>query len=145
MDKFYKMNWKWAVVLYLFFDLCCIGLGMGVPLFPILYGFLVGMYITKRLSLQNQEMNIILQKIYLYSVATSFFTFILMCGIWGRYALEIFNPNADFANFGIPMILYEAKASYIGWMILMIFISPFLQLLMTMFGAHLQLLKNCHK
>jgi len=44
------------------------------------------------------------------------------------------------ANFGIPLILYEPRASFIVWLILMIVISPFLQFLMTLFGAQLALL-----
>jgi len=36
--------------------------------------------------------------------------------------------------------LYEPAASFIGWLVLMIVISPFLQLLMTLFGSHLALL-----
>ncbi len=31
------------------------------------------------------------------------------------------------------MILYDPKASVIGWLVLMIFIAPFLQLLATVF------------
>jgi hypothetical protein len=51
----------------------------------------------------------------------------------------LFDRAADLANFGIPMILYEPRASFIGWLLLMIFVSPFLQFLMTLFGAHLAL------
>ncbi len=34
------------------------------------------------------------------------------------------------------MILYESKASFIAWPVLMIIMSPFLQLLATVFGAY---------
>jgi len=37
------------------------------------------------------------------------------------------------------MILYEPKASFIAWLVLMIFISPFLQLLATVFGGYMAL------
>ena len=67
MERIFKMDWKWTVILFIVFDLLCIGLGMGVPIFPILYGFVVGMYITQRLVLKKEDLNIILQKIYLYS------------------------------------------------------------------------------
>jgi len=60
--------------------------------------------------------------------------------IWGSVAPMLFDPAADFVNFGIPMILYEPKVSFIGWLVLMIFISPFLQLLTTLFASHLTLL-----
>jgi len=37
------------------------------------------------------------------------------------------------------MILYELKASFIAWPVLMIIMSPFLQLLATVFGAYVTL------
>jgi hypothetical protein len=54
----------------------------------------------------------------------------------------VFDPVADLANFGIPLILYDPTASFIGWLALMIVISPFLQFLMALFGAHLTLLRR---
>jgi hypothetical protein len=38
------------------------------------------------------------------------------------------------------MILYEPRASFIGWLVLMILISPVLQMLTTLFGSYLTLL-----
>jgi hypothetical protein len=73
-------------------------------------------------------------------VATSAVTFALMAIIWGSVTPMLFDPAADFANFGIPLILYDPKVSFIGWLILMIFISPFLQLLTTLFSSYLTLL-----
>ena len=52
----------------------------------------------------------------------------------------LFDPAANLANLGAPLILYEPVASFIGWLVLMIVISPFLQLLMTLFGSHLTVL-----
>jgi hypothetical protein len=37
------------------------------------------------------------------------------------------------------MILYEPKASFIGWQVLMIGLSPALQLLAIVFGAYVTL------
>ncbi len=51
------------------------------------------------------------------------------------------DPAADLANFGIPPILYEPRASFIGWLVLMIAISPVLQLLTTLLGSHLALIR----
>jgi hypothetical protein len=42
-------------------------------------------------------------------------------------------------NFGIPMILYDPRASFIGWMVLMIIISPVLQILTTVFSSTVRL------
>jgi hypothetical protein len=63
-----------------------------------------------------------------------------MGAIWGRTIPMLFDPTADFQNFGHPFILYDPKLSFIGWLVLMIFISPFLQLLTTIFGSYLTLL-----
>ncbi len=63
----------------------------------------------------------------------------VLAAIWGPTARMLFDPAADLASFGIPQILYEPRASFIGWLVLMIVISPFLQLLTTLFGAHVTL------
>ena len=65
-----------------------------------------------------------------------------MAAVWGRAVGMLFDPAADLANFGIPLILYEPTASFVGWLVTMIFISPFLQFLMTLFGAQLALLRR---
>jgi hypothetical protein len=49
----------------------------------------------------------------------------------------VFNPVINPGNMGLPLLLYEPKASLIGWLVLMILISPFLQFLMTVFGSFL--------
>lgn len=59
--------------------------------------------------------------------------------VWGSVSTMLMNPNANFTNFGIPMILFDPEISFIGWIILMIFISPFLQLITTVFTAHVSL------
>ncbi len=60
--------------------------------------------------------------------------------IWGPTMAMLFDPYADFENFGIPLILYDPKISFVGWQVLMILISPFLQLLTTIFASYLTLL-----
>jgi hypothetical protein len=60
--------------------------------------------------------------------------------IWGPTVSILFEPGRDLANTGVPMILYEPMPSFIGWIVLMILISPVLQLLTTLFGSHLALL-----
>jgi len=69
----------------------------------------------------------------------------LMLGIWGRTIPMLFEPHSDFANFGHPMILFDPRLSFIGWLVLMIIISPFLQLMTSIFSAFIALkviLKN---
>ncbi|OGJ72673.1 hypothetical protein A2454_02600 [Candidatus Peribacteria bacterium RIFOXYC2_FULL_55_14] len=43
-------------------------------------------------------------------------------------------------QFGHPFILYDPEASFIGWLVLMIILSPFLQLLTTIFAAYVTLM-----
>jgi hypothetical protein len=71
---------------------------------------------------------------------TSALTLFGMTLLWGRCVVLLFDPAADLLNFGIPQILYEPQASFIGWLVLMIAIAPFLQFLMTLFGSHLTFL-----
>ncbi len=120
-------------------------MGMGVPIFCILFGFLVGWYIVRRVTLQEENPKDILKKSFKYAVITALFTFVVMAILWGPTIKLFFTPGYDFKNFGIPLILYDPKISFIGWLVLMIFISPFLQLLSTIFGVYLTLLKWFNK
>ena len=126
--------------IFIVLDTICVGMGMGVPIFCILFGFLVGWYVAKRVATTTEEAREILRKLLLYAAATAAFTLVVMAVIWGRWSVILFDPSTDYANLGIPFILYDPKASFIGWLVLMIAISPFLQLLATLFGSHLTLL-----
>jgi len=141
MHKIFKLNIKIVLVIFIILDLFCIAMGIGVPIFCILFGFPMGWYIAKRITINPENMNIIFRRIFVYAIITSFFTFFIMSIIWGNTISMLFNPSTDFKNFGIPLILYDPKLSFIGWIILMLFISPFLQLLTTIFTAYLTLLR----
>lgn len=142
MDRIYKMNIKIAFLIFAFLDLICVGMGMGVPIFCILFGFVVGWYIVRRVSLQEENPKNILKKSFKYAIITSLFTFVVMAILWGPTVKLLFTPQYDYKNFGIPLILYDPKISFIGWLVLMIFISPFLQLLTTIFASYLTLLNR---
>jgi hypothetical protein len=131
----FNLNKKFTFLIYIILDTLLVGIGTGVPIFPILLGFPVGWYITRRLTLSERNLRDLLSDILKYSLYTSLITFLWMVIIWGSVGTMLMNPHADFANFGIPMILFDPKISFIGWIILMIFISPFLQLIMTVFTA----------
>ena len=139
MKELTELNAKTAVILYAIIDIICTGAGMGVPIFCILLGFPLGWYIAKRISRSTENYHLINTKILKLSLLASAFTFLLMVVIWGRTIPMLFNPSSDFQNFGHPFILYEPKISFIGWSILMIFISPFLQLLTIIFASFLTL------
>lgn len=127
----FKLNKKASTAIYLIIDTLFIGTGMGVPIFNILFGFPVGRYIVNRPEPNEKDLGEILRPILKYAFLTSLYTLILMLIIWGPINTMLLNPNAGLANFGIPMILNDSTASFIGGIIPMIFISPFLQMLTT--------------
>lgn len=145
MEKLIKLNAKIAVALYIVLDIICVGVGMGVPIFCILLGFPLGWFIVKRISASTEHSHLMYYKIFNVSLLASAFTFLLMLVIWGRTILMLFDPKSDFQNFGHPFILYDPKISFIGWSVLMIFLSPFLQLLTTIFAAFIILMKSGEK
>jgi hypothetical protein len=134
-----------AFAVYVIADVVCVGMGMGVPIFCIGLGFLVGWYIAARTIRSTSNLSDALGRIFIQAVVTSAVTFAQMALLWGNAARMLFYPGADFANFGIPMILYDPKVSFIGWLVLMIFISPFLQLLTTLFSSYLTLLVSVRR
>ena len=139
MNNIFKINTKAAFAFYIILDILFVGMGMGVPFLCILFGLPVGWYLAKRFKLSERNLNDILNSILKYALFTSIFTFLLMLIIWGPVSTLFLNPTANFVNFGMPLILYDPKISFMGWIILMILISPFLQLLMTIFASYMAL------
>jgi hypothetical protein len=140
MKKLLALRPLWAFGIFVVLDIICIGMGMGVPIFCILFGFLVGWYVVKNITATTTQVREVFRKVLLYAAVTAAVTLVGMAAIWGPTISILFDPGRDIANFGVPMILYEPKASFIGWIVLMIVISPALQLLTTLFGSHLTLL-----
>jgi len=140
MRSMLSVKTGWMIAVFVFLDLVCTGLGMGVPIFCILFGFPVGWCIARRATARPSDTRRILLDILRGAALTSAVTFCVMALLWARCVVMLFDPGADLANFGIPMILYQPVASFVGWLVLMIFISPFLQFLMTLFGSNSALL-----
>ena len=140
MSRLLRLKPWWALLLYLLVDVFCVGAGMGVPFFCILLGFPVGWVIARRVAQVARPAREVLRSVLKWSALTSGVTFLAMLPIWGPPVTMLFDPRTDFTRLGAPLILYEPMASFIGWLILMIFISPFLQFLMTLFGAQVGLL-----
>ena len=140
MGKAFSLKVGWALAIFVFLDIVCTGLGMGVPVLCILLGLPVGWYIARRITVQSFDSRQMLSKMLLGAAITSAFTFVGMLFLWGPWIPMLFEPTADLADLGAPLILYEPLPSFMGWLVLMIAISPFLQFLMTLFGAHLTLL-----
>ena len=132
-------------MIFVALDIFCTGMGMGVPFFNIIFGFLVGWYLVKWISIGTSEVTAILKRMLIYSCITAGVTFLGMLLIWGWSVKLLYGPETDLANFGIPLILFKPRMSLIAWLVLMIAISPFLQLLTTVFAGHLTLLSLYRK
>jgi hypothetical protein len=125
----------WALAVYAFVDIVCTGMGMGVPIFCIFLGLPVRWYVARRITASPLSTRETLRRMLLGAGLTSAFTVVLMALVWASSLAMLFDPTADLANYGIPLILYEPLPSFIGWLVLMILISPVLQFLLTLFGA----------
>ena len=123
------------LVVFLFLEILSIAMGMGVPIFTILLGFFLGLFIPGILRTPSELSTQYLASILKVALIPSAVTFIIMALIWLPTLTWLFDSTRDLSNFGIPMILYSPRASFIGWIILMVLISPFLQFLMTLFGS----------
>ena len=123
------------LVMYILLDAFFIACGMGVPVFNIIFGFYIGRYIVRRASINTRSFTEIYRKTTLYALITSAATFIGMLLIWTPKALLLTNPETNYEKVGVPMILFDPKASFLAWLFLMIFIAPFLQLLTTIFSS----------
>jgi len=123
------------IILYVFLDILSIAMGMGVPFFTILLGFPVGLFIPAILEDSSVLSQNLLRSILQTSFIVSSISFVLLAILWLPSLSWLFDPTRDLANFGMPMILYQPLASFIGWIVLMVVISPFLQYLMAVFGS----------
>lgn len=113
------------------------GLGMGVPIFNILLSLPIGYYLNKgRQEDQKQRLQTVLKTALLLSGLT----LILMLIIWLPALKWLTDPSLDVAQFGHPFWLYDPETSFIGWIILMVFVSPILQMLGHVFGGVLAIL-----
>ena len=139
MATLFSRKFILPIVAYCFFDLLAVGAGMGVPIFAILLGFVVGWFAPQIFFRDVSDLRSLLNKCLAASFLTSCFTFLLMILIWVPPARMLLDPSADFVNFGIPMILYDPKASFIGWIVLMTVISPILQVLSSAFASSVRL------
>lgn len=142
MNRLFELKAKNAVIIYIVADIMCAGAGMGVPIFCIILGFPLGWYITKRVTASVEQPFQKYREIFRLSLFAAGFTFLMMVIVWTAAVLINVESWSDIRNFGHPDILFEPKASFIGWLILMVIISPFLQLLTTIFAAFLTLIRN---
>jgi hypothetical protein len=139
----YLLGWRplWLLILYIILDAICIGMGMGVPFFCILLGFGVGWFLVSYTSSRVRDVTRVLREVLRNCLLATGITLLAMLALWVPFTSYLFDPAKDLANSGIPMILYEPLPSFIGWIVLMVLISPFLQLLTSLFTAYLALMR----
>lgn len=123
-------------VAYVVMDGLCAALGMGVPFACILLGFPVGMFAAMRAECFTAFPGAAMRRALRYAFVTSGITFVIMAGVWGPAVRFLFHPKVDPGSMGLPLILYDPLASFIGWLVLMIVVSPALQFVVTLFGAY---------
>jgi len=129
-------------------DVFSIGFGMGVPVFTIALGFPVGWYLAGarmkalRDELEPQPVEGVpigtLKSLLVQGVALSVVTFVVLAVIWLPQLPIVFDTSQQAREWGIPLILYTSQASKIGWMVLMLVISPLAQLMAVLTGAYLR-------
>jgi len=139
MSKLIPRRFLLPIIAFCFLDLLSIGAGMGVPIFAILLGFVVGWFIPQIFLHDASNLRELLKKCLMASFLTSCFTLLIMIIIWVPTTRMLLDPSADLANFGIPLILFDPRASFIGWIVLMIVVSPILQVLATAFASSMHL------
>jgi len=120
-----------------------VGLGMGVPVFAILLGFPVGWWLVRRFQRAAGPAGLDpatgLRQLLVWGAGLAGVTLLLALVIWSPQVPNAFDPGFDAVEFGIPLILYTSQASMIGWLVLMIVVSPVLQWMAALTGGALAL------
>jgi hypothetical protein len=140
LSKLIALKPIWALVYFILIDVIFIGMGMGVPFFCILMGIPLGWLVVLIVTARTSGTREVMWKVLVHAAIAAGITMVGMLIIWLPISTVLFDPGNDLLTTGTPLILYEPRASFIGWLGLMIVVSPVLQLLTTLFGAWLTLL-----
>jgi hypothetical protein len=141
MNRLFQLKWTPAAVLYLVGVLVSVDAGMGMPFCCIGLGFLVGWYLARRELRHANDFSRMLRRATRTAVVTSLFTFLMMAVIWGPRVGMAFGPRANLPSVGLPAILRGAHEGLIIWALVMVIISPLLQLITTVFASQLTFLR----
>ncbi len=135
--KTFDQHWLGALFCYVILDAMMVAAGMGVPVFAILLGFPVGWFTAMRSRARRADRVAAMKLNLRYVLITSGVTFAMMAVLWGRMVPKLFDPAADAGAAGLPLILFEPRASFVAWLVLMIVVAPALQFAWTLFGSYL--------
>jgi hypothetical protein len=75
------VNSRSVLALFVFLDTICVGMGMGVPIFCIIFGFLVGWYVVRRLVVAGTGLPQMPHRILFYAMVTSACTSMVMAAL----------------------------------------------------------------
>ncbi|MBN2841275.1 MAG: hypothetical protein JXP37_10010 [Coriobacteriia bacterium] len=143
----WRVNLPYIVIALL--DVFAIGLGGGVPVLAIVYGAGVGWWLVRRgpevlpeTSPASEGPSVpraALRTLIARSAALTAVSLVVLLVVWVPSIPHAFDPAFDPASVGIPLILYTQHASMIGWLVLMLVVSPVLQFAMTVTGGAIAL------
>ncbi len=136
----FGQHWAGAFIAYVVMDLLLAGLGMGTPVFCIVFGFGVGWFGARRAEYFVPTVRGAMMRALRYAFLTSAVTMVLMAAVWARLVPILLNPRVNPGSLGLPLNLYDTRWSLVGWLVLMAFTGPAVQVLMTVFGAYLTFL-----
>lgn len=140
MSRLVEAKRGWIVALFLAAEVITIVLGMGVPIFTIMLGFPVGWLAARRRLARGRDPRVAMRRVLWAAAGAGLVTFAFMAVIWGPLVPLAWGPTVDVVRntgFGnIPLILYEPRASFIAWLVLMLVISPDLQFMCALTAAY---------
>ncbi|MEO0086350.1 MAG: hypothetical protein ABIK37_06945 [candidate division WOR-3 bacterium] len=140
LAKTFGQHWAGAFIAYIVMDLLLAGLGLGTPVFCIVFGFGVGWFSARRAEFFVPNIKGAMKRALRYAFLTSAVTMVLMAIIWARLVPILLNPRVNPGSLGLPLNLYDTRWSLAGWLLLMVFTGPAIQVLMTAFGSYLTFL-----
>ena len=140
MNTLLRLKRTPAAVLYLVGALVSVEAGVGMPFCCIGLGLLVGWYIARRELRHANGFARMLRRATRTAVFTSLATFLMMAVIWGPRVGMASGPQSNLPSVGLPMTFHGAPESLIIWALLMVAISPLLQLMTTVFAAQFTIL-----
>lgn len=146
----WRVNLPYIVIGLL--DVFAIGLGMGVPLLAVPYGACVGWWLVRRGSdmlpgavpapAGPSVPRAAIRALLANAAALAVVSVLVLLVVWGPSIPSAFDPDFDTAGFGIPFLLYTPHASMVGWLVLMLVVSPLAQFTATIAGGALALARD---
>ena len=127
------------VTLFVLLDVVSIGMGMGVPFFTILLGAPTGWVAARR---QKAPLREAMRACFRTALWTSGVSLMLLAIIWLPWVPTLWGSDAEVLKSGVPLILYERRASLAGWLVLMVVVSPILQALLTLSASYVVLMRR---